>query len=452
MARHLEETDIPIEYKGMKYNVSPSALRSNNLTVELPEVKVSGKRKNKGYKSAFNPNGAGEFAGTIMNSPLQLADYAFNRFIDASKGEHGKTDYKYTPVQTTMQRVGETLSPTRWIGTLKSGFKESPWSENNPGLTGNPYLDLVMDFGIGGLGIKSFKKFKGTSSINKVKKTSSIDSVNEVKRINNNRQTTPISEDILNQALLDAENYKNSNEYRALVESASKESQELGFGKFSDKLFIDAGNPEHPSVTFQVRPKGDMAGYKRGTNVVSIDPAQVTGKYTKHVPYHEYLHWKSIGVPELNTPKYKAWAESFSNNLPKEIQDKLFAEFYDSPEYHYIAQLKKADKYLDYKINEALRPGASDYYKTKGEMQANALEAARAVGIKPFTKYPGFDKASELIMKAINYNPALFNIKLLNKTDYERFWNILTGQYIPTAVPLTIGGKYIYNNLNNNNK
>ena len=448
MANHLEETDIPIEYKGMKYNVSPSALRSNNLTVELPEVKVLGKRKNKGYKSAFDPNGAGEFAGTIMNSPLQLADYAFNRFIDASKGEHGKTDYKYTPVQTTMQRVGETLSPTRWIGTLKSGFKESPWSENNPGLTGNPYLDLVMDFGIGGLGIKSFKKFKGINSINKVEKTNSV---NEVKRINN-RQTTPISEDILNQALLDAENYKNSNEYRALVKSAIKESQELSFGKFSDKLFIDAGNPEHPSVTFQVRPKGDMAGYKRGTNVVSIDPAQVIGKYTKHVPYHEYLHWKSIGVPELNTPKYKAWAESFANNLPKETQDKLFAEFYDSPEYHYIAQLKKANKYLDYKINEALRPGASDYYKTKGELQANGLEAGRAVGIKPFTKYPGFDKASEPIMKAINYNPALLNIKLLNKTDYERFWNILTGQYIPAAVPLTIGGKYIYNNLNNNNK
>jgi len=145
MARHLEETDIPIEYKGMKYNVSPSALRSNNLTVELPEVKVLGKRKNKGYKSAFNPNGVGEFAGTIMNSPLQLADYAINRFIDAGKGEYGKTDYKHTPVQTTMQRVGETVSPTKWIGTIKTGFKESPWSENNPGLTGNPYLDMITD-------------------------------------------------------------------------------------------------------------------------------------------------------------------------------------------------------------------------------------------------------------------------------------------------------------------
>ena len=145
MARHLEETDIPIEYKGMKYNISPSALRSNNLTVELPEVKVSGKRKNKGYKSAFDPNGAGEFAATMMNSPLQLADYAVNRFIDASKGEHGKTDYRYTPVQTTMRRIGETLSPTRWIGTLKTGFKESPWSEDNPGLIGNSYLDMILD-------------------------------------------------------------------------------------------------------------------------------------------------------------------------------------------------------------------------------------------------------------------------------------------------------------------
>lgn len=145
MVRHLEETDIPIEYRGMKYNISPSALRSNNLTVELPEVKVSGKRKNKGYKSAFNPNGAGEFAAAMMNSPLQLGDYAFNRFIDASKGEYGKTDYKYTPVQTTMQRVGETFSPTRWAGTIKTGFKESPWSENNPGVTGNPYLDMIAD-------------------------------------------------------------------------------------------------------------------------------------------------------------------------------------------------------------------------------------------------------------------------------------------------------------------
>lgn len=145
MARHLEETDIPIEYKGMKYNVSPSALRSNNLTVELPEIKVSGKRKNKGYKSVFNPNGAGEFATAILNSPLQLADYGFNRFIDAGKGEYGKTDYKYTPVQTTAQRIGETFSPTRWAGTLKTGFKESPWSENNPGLTGNPYLDMIAD-------------------------------------------------------------------------------------------------------------------------------------------------------------------------------------------------------------------------------------------------------------------------------------------------------------------
>ena len=184
MARHLEETDIPIEYKGMKYNISPSALRSNNLTVELPEVKVLGKRKNKGYKSAFDPNGAGEFAGTIINSPLQLADYAFNRFIDAGKGEYGKTDYKYTPVQTTARRVGETISPTRWIGTLKSGFKESPWSENNPGLTGNPYLDLVMDLGIGGLGIKGAKHFNKLGNVNKnlrsVRKNTDIKSFHNV--------------------------------------------------------------------------------------------------------------------------------------------------------------------------------------------------------------------------------------------------------------------------------
>ena len=322
---------------------------------------------------------------------------------------------------------------------LESGFKESPWSENNPGLTGNPYLDLAIDFGIGGLAIKGPKKFKGTNSINAIKRT-------------NNKRMTPISEDILNQALIDAENYKNSKEYRALLESASKESQKLGFGEFSDKLFIDAGNPKHPSVTFQLRPKGEIAGYKRSTNLVSIDPAQATGEYAKHVPYHEYIHWKRIGTPEINSPKHKAWSEAFLNDLPKETQDKLFDEFYNSSERPYLNQLANAEKYLDYKINEALHPQASNYFKTKGELQANGLEAGRAVGIKPFTKYPGFDKAIGPMMKALNYNPALFNIKLDRMKDYERFWNILTGQYIPTAVPLTIGGKYIYNNLNNNNK
>lgn len=439
MARHLEETDIPISYRGMKYNVSPSALRSNNLTVELPEVKVSGKRKNKGYKSAFDPNGAGEFAATMMNSPLQIADYAFNRFIDASKGEHGKTDYKYTPVQTTMQRVGETLSPTRWIGTLKSGFKESPWSENNPGLTGNPYLDLVADIGIGRLGLKGVKKFR------------KVNSINEVKRINN-RQTTPISEDILKQALIDAENYKNSNEYKVLLENASKESKELGFGSFTKNLFINTGNPEHPSVIFQVRPKGSVAGYKRSNNVVSIDPAQATGEFATHVPYHEYLHWKRVGMPEINTPKYKAWSKAVDDNLSPEIQDKLWDEFYDSGEPYFLNKRNNAEKYLEYKLNEALNPDASEYMKTKGELQANGLEAGRAAGVKPFTKYPGFDEAIKPIKKALKHNPNLYDIKLNNMKDYERFWNIITGQYIPTAVPLTIGGKYIYNNLNNNNK
>lgn len=142
MARHLEETDIPISYRGMNYKVSSSALRSKNLTVNLPEfvyTKERGKPRTlkkapREYKSAFNSAGAAEFAGTVLNTPLMLADRGANAI-----GISG------TPVQTTAQRVGETFSPTRWIGTARSGFKESPWSENNPGLWGDKNLDMMTD-------------------------------------------------------------------------------------------------------------------------------------------------------------------------------------------------------------------------------------------------------------------------------------------------------------------
>ena len=88
MARHLEETDIPIEYKGMKYNVSPSALRSNNITVELPEVKVSGKRKNKGYKSVYDkdPVNVSKITKGIGNLAAYTKAYLNSKF-NPSEGE-----------------------------------------------------------------------------------------------------------------------------------------------------------------------------------------------------------------------------------------------------------------------------------------------------------------------------------------------------------------------------
>lgn len=64
MANHLEEINVPVEYNGMKYNVSPSALHSNNLIVELPGITVKGKRKKtynvstggQNYKSSYDRN------------------------------------------------------------------------------------------------------------------------------------------------------------------------------------------------------------------------------------------------------------------------------------------------------------------------------------------------------------------------------------------------------------
>lgn len=424
MARHLEETDIPIEYKGMKYNVSPSALRSNNLTVELPEVKVLGKRKNKGYKSAFNPNGAGEFAGTILNTPLMLADRGANAI-----GISG------TPVQTVVQRVGETFSPTRWIGTARSGFKESPWSENNPGLTGDPYLDTIIDIGVGGFGIKGGKYIKNLRQ--------NIELTNKINK------EKPIIE-AFRKGLKEADDYKNSEGYKELIQKAREESKQLGFGDFSDELFINAGKKEYPLLKIEPRNKGAVAGYKYSANRISIDPSQLNKYERDAVPYHESLHYKRIGNPEFNTPKYKAWTKSFDDKLPENIQSKLWDDFYNSDEYYTFKERNNAETYLDHKINNALRESADPYLKIKGELQANGLEAGKAIGIKPFTKYPGIKDATEAYIKAKNYNPILLGLKTKTPQDFKNIWDILTGNYIPSAIPLTIGGKYIYNNLNNN--
>ena len=48
-----------------------------------------------------------------------------------------------------MGTVYQYTAPSRWLGSAKSllpGYKlAAPWSDNNPGLTGDPNLDGVFD-------------------------------------------------------------------------------------------------------------------------------------------------------------------------------------------------------------------------------------------------------------------------------------------------------------------
>uniref|UniRef100_A0AAU8MKB6 Uncharacterized protein n=1 Tax=Geladintestivirus 1 TaxID=3233133 RepID=A0AAU8MKB6_9CAUD len=147
---HLEETPITVVDKnGDSFNIHPSAIGNSNLEVTVPEIVVKG-NKNKvkwnaapyGYRSAFDGNAPGEFAGTLINGiPMTLDRLASMGYKVIDGKEHD-----IRPIQSTMS----LFSPTRLAGTTKdawNGKLTAPWSENNPGLTGNPYLDMAIDIG-----------------------------------------------------------------------------------------------------------------------------------------------------------------------------------------------------------------------------------------------------------------------------------------------------------------
>ena len=105
-----------------------------------------------------------------------------------------------------------------------------------------------------------------------------------------------------------------------------------------------------------------------------------------------------------------------------------------------------AKAYARKKVKEALYDDIKDpYLAIPGELQANGLEAGRAIGLKPFAEYPGYNKAIEAIDEARNYNRYLYDIKAGTTQEIQNFWKILTGNYLPTvSIPLTIGYN-IYN-------
>lgn len=497
MARHLEETDIPIEYKGMKYNVSPSALRSNNLTVELPEVKVLGKRKNKEYKSAFNPNGAGEFVGAMMNSPLQLGDYAFNRFIDAGKGEHGKTNYRYTPVQTTAQRVGETLSPTRWIGTLKSGFKESPWSENNPGLTGNPYLDLVIDIGAGGLGIKGAKRF---NKINKNKSTS-IETWTPEQWTAAQDKAIAEGDMVRAQILRDLHFKVKTPNNKAITENGLPIKTYHTVGDKYDYRFnvFDPTIEGSNSMIYTTDSRPMSRSYLTG-KLGSLNPKTTKELYiNSESPYiveSQKSNWNNITIPTRDDitlleaqQKDASLYKDYINNISKEYGISPLEEK-NYPSKHDVRYNVGSDNYLDDFVKKVSK---SDLNTDK---KSELLSKISTIFPSKYTKYNLSTRDIEtLINKLKKYDSIQFNdiadwgggahyeplftewqnnpyhnvyavknpakLKYADAVTYDK-----NGVRIPLGIrdnfknkdlrygliPLTIGGKYIYNNLSNNNK
>lgn len=101
------------------------------------------------HGSAYDPNAPFEmFNDFTFNSAPMLFDAAYQGIT----GEYGK-QHAGTPAQNAMGNIYKYTAPSRWLGSAKSllpGYKfTAPWSDNNPGLTGDPNLDGVFDILVG---------------------------------------------------------------------------------------------------------------------------------------------------------------------------------------------------------------------------------------------------------------------------------------------------------------
>jgi len=229
--------------------------------------------------------------------------------------------------------------------------------------------------------------------------------------------------------------YKKSPEYKDLVKRASEESKQRGFGEFSEELFT-IPNEELPNVTFSKRDKDSFGGYTPATNTINLDRAQIVNTET---PYHEGLHWQHIGEPE--GPKYKRWTKASDKQLPNDVKDMLYDEYYFSPE---RTQRNNASKYLKSKVDDIVRddtPKNAEIMKPN-ELHAHTADAGRAIGLKPFEPYPtglfGRIRVNNAIKNSMKANDQLTNLKRSTDEDRRNFWAALTQNYIP-GIGLTIG-------------
>ena len=228
--------------------------------------------------------------------------------------------------------------------------------------------------------------------------------------------------------LKEARNYKISTGYKDLVKRFTQESKNKNL-IFNEDLF-DNGNTTLSKLTLSDRGIGQLGEYFPQTNSIDLDIAQIGDL---KVPFHEGIHWQRVGAPaDKIGPKFEKWLEARRAGDPNEAQ--LFEEFRNSTEYERYYQRKAADKAIQDKVEEALYPSADETLRNRGELQAYGLEAGKAIGIEPFSEYPGIVDALTSIEKARKYSPQLRDVKSGGEENVKRFWDILTGNYIPSTV------------------
>lgn len=377
------------------------------------------------YVGKYILKGLGIF-GKIMTAPLTGVPQNPTTVILPKTKKQLDAERKIREIQE--QQIGKIstwLSPLNYGTALVTGNGLNAKKGEEKVASWSPAWQAVGRVAELYVGPKMAKKFVP-------KRTKSLSSNLEQYELRNSTgSNSRITTSDIQKSLKEAEKYKSSKGYIELVHKAQKEAEEMGL-PFNSDLYIGV-NKHFPSIKLSSRPKGELGGYRRSTNTIDIDPDQLNEIEGKYVPFHEGLHWQNVGRPEINSPLYNRWKENMQN-------DQAWNEFYKSEEYKNLSYENNARAYANKKIKEALYEDADPYLFIPGELQANGLEAGRAIGLKPFAEYPGYDKAIKAIDKARNYNSWLNDVKAGKAQEIYNFWKILTGNYIPTvSIPLITG-------------
>lgn len=373
--------------------------------------------------------------GKIMTAPLTGGPQGPTTVVLPKTKKQLDADRKIREIQE--QQIGKAstwLSPLNYGTALVTGNGLNAKKGEEKVASWSPAWQAVGRVAELYAGPKIVKRF-----ISKKPKSSSNNLEQHALR-NSTRNNSKITTSDVQKSLVEAKKYKDSKKYIELVHKAQKEAEEMGL-PFDSNLYIGV-NKNLPNIKLSSRPKGKLGGYRRSTNTIELDPDQLNEIEGKYVPFHEGLHWQNVGKPEINSPLYNRWKEDMQNK-------QAWHEFYQSEEYKNLAQEDNARAYANKKIKEALYDDIKDpYLAIPGELQANGLEAGRAIGLEPFAEYPGYTKAIEAIEKARNYNGWLNDVKAGTTQEIQNFWKILTGNYLPTvSIPLTTGYT-LYNTFN----
>lgn len=151
----------PMNYK-WRGTIHSDELKNQGIThvAKLPEVTVIGRDPNN-YRSSYDPMAlykygvepALEGMGMIVDRSLHPIDVTFDTMTSPAwwlnKAITGNSDNTVQAIRDwTHQAVrdaGMILSPTRDIGTLRTGFEYAPWNPDNPGIAGNDEVGQAMN-------------------------------------------------------------------------------------------------------------------------------------------------------------------------------------------------------------------------------------------------------------------------------------------------------------------